>query len=55
MSETTCGDHEGKASPSEGASTQGTPKPAPDPEVIEFEHNPYLRFRYVTHGPRYLT
>ena len=35
MSETTCGDHEGQASPSEGASTQGTPEPAPEPEVIE--------------------
>ena len=35
MSKNTCGDHEGQASPSEGASTQGTPEPAPEPEVIE--------------------
>ena len=35
MSETTCGDREGLASPSEAASTQGNPEPAPEPEVIE--------------------
>ena len=35
MSETTCGDHQGQASPSEGANTQGTPERAPEPEVIE--------------------
>ena len=36
MSETTGGgDDEGQASPSEGASTQDTPEPAPEPEVIE--------------------
>ena len=55
MSETTCGDREGLASPSEAASTQGNPEPAPEPEVIEVEHKPYLRFRYVRYGPRYLT
>ena len=35
MNETSCGDHEVQASPSEGASTQATPEPAPEPEVIE--------------------
>ena len=39
MGEITFGDHEGQASPSEGASTHGTPEPAPEPapepEVIE--------------------
>ena len=35
MSETTYGDDEGQATPSEGASTQGTPEPAPELEVIE--------------------
>ena len=35
MSETTYGDDEGQATPSEGASTQGTPGLAPVPEVIE--------------------
>ena len=61
MSETTCGDHEGQASPSEGASTQGTPEQAPEPEVIEVALGttpiPYLRVtgRYVRYGPRYLT
>ena len=35
MSETRCGDHEGEASPSKGASTQDTPQSAPEPEMIE--------------------
>ena len=35
MSETTRGDREGQASPSEGASTQGTPEPAPEPAVFD--------------------
>ena len=35
MSETTGGDHEGQASPSEGASTQDGPEPVSEPEVIE--------------------
>ena len=53
MSETTCGDHEGQASPSEGASTQGTP----EPEVIEIALAttpiPYLSVRYVRYGTRH--
>ena len=59
MSETTCGDHEGQASPSEGASTQGTPQPAPEPEVIEValgtDPDNYLSVRYLRYGPRYVT
>ena len=35
MIETTYGDHEGQASPSEADSTQGIPEPAPEPEVVE--------------------
>ena len=35
MSETTGGDHEGQASPSEEGSTQNNPEPASEPEVIE--------------------
>ena len=58
MSETTCGDDEGQASPSEGASTQRIPEPATEPEVIEVALGrtpiPYLSVRYVRYGPRYL-
>ena len=54
MSETTCGDHEGQASPSEGASTQGTPEPAPEQEVIEVALGttpiPYLSVRTLGAG-----
>ena len=58
MSETT--NHGGQASSSEGARTQGTPEPAPEPEVIEvaLDTDPDtlpLSIRYVRYGPRYLT
>ena len=58
ISETT--NHEGQASPSEGASTRGTLEPAPEPEVIEvtLDTDPDtlpLSVRYVRYGPRYPT